>query len=524
MSRTERGLVLGLDGVDFDFLSEHRDSLETLDSLCSDGCYGRLRSTIPPVTSAAWSAAFSGMNPGQTGVTDFETGDGSESDIVDSTNVRSPRAWDIASVNDRRVGVVGVPLTFPVTSVDGLMVSGFLSPDGSNRFHPPAVKEFLPDDYEFFLKYSDFGPGEADEFLDRLYASTDAKFKFLKDVLKGQVPGSEDLNLVCFVLSETDMAQHYFRKQPTEDGYEAGEQTILEFFQHVDDCVSEVMELVDGWSVGLLSDHGFGKHATKYVHINQWLLDNGYLHLKNGTGNWLAAFVRNNVRSLLRMPGADHIKHLAPASATSRIASLESLSDSEIDWERTKARFSQVEENIGYARLNKDLVSDRDSLMDDIVNGLRELSDPETGDAVMDEIYRREDYYTGPELSQLPDIVFVYCEQYTGSERPSSRIVKEIPPAERPPPAHKMDGFYCLVGDGFESGHADAHIVDFMPTMYAALGVPLPNEIDGAVIEESLDFDPDSLPRREYPFNPHHEESTQTTDDIRDRLEELGYM
>jgi len=522
METSNKGIIIGLDGVDYDFLMDNEESFDNLSSLLSSGCYGRLKSTIPPTTSAAWSAAFSGMSPGRTGVTDFET-DGEDSHIVNSSDVEVPRVWDVANNLDRRVAVIGVPLTYPITLVDGLMVSGFLSPENPDRYHPAAVKKHLPDEYEFFLKYSEYGPSEEDMFLDRLYGSTDAKFEVLREVIRGNVPGSEDVELVCFVLSETDMAQHYFRKQPTADGYEEGEQRILKLFEHVDDQLGKVLDLTEGWNVGLLSDHGFGKNASKHIHINQWLIDEGYLSLDEGTNKALTGFVRNNVRSILRLPGADYLKRLVPSTAVSKVATLESLSDDEIDWDRTVARFSQGESNVGFIDIT-DGVGDRGSVAEEIVTKLRRLRDPETGERLLEGVYRREEYYAGPDVAHLPDVVFVYDEVYTGSERPNDDIVAHIPPSERPPTAHKMDGFYCFDGPAFTSGREDAAIIDFIPTIYGALDVPLPEDTDGTVIESALDAEPDQFSRREYAIGTDRAEHTNSTDEVRDRLEELGYV
>lgn len=118
----------------------------------------------------------------------------------------------------------------------------------------------------------------------------------------------------------------------------------------------------------------------------------------------------------------------------------------------------------------------------------------------------------------------MYQEQYTGSERPNDKFVETIPPSERPPTGHKMDGFYCITGEEVNAGRVNADILDFMPTWYAALGIPIPTETDGTVIDGALDIDSDSLQRREYRFNPDYQATTGTTDDVRDRLQELGYM
>lgn len=58
-------LLIGLDGAGSDFIKRHLDALPNLARLVQAGTWGRLRSTIPPVTSPAWATAMSGMNRGK---------------------------------------------------------------------------------------------------------------------------------------------------------------------------------------------------------------------------------------------------------------------------------------------------------------------------------------------------------------------------------------------------------------------------------------------------------------------------
>jgi len=44
--------------------------------------WGQLRSTIPPLTSVAWTTAMSGMNPGKTGISEFVEIDFANSKVI----------------------------------------------------------------------------------------------------------------------------------------------------------------------------------------------------------------------------------------------------------------------------------------------------------------------------------------------------------------------------------------------------------------------------------------------------------
>ena len=70
-------LVIGLDGATFDLLQPLMDAghLPNLGAMMHRGSWGRLDSTIPPFTAAAWSTLATGQNPGQHGVLSFRKRD-----------------------------------------------------------------------------------------------------------------------------------------------------------------------------------------------------------------------------------------------------------------------------------------------------------------------------------------------------------------------------------------------------------------------------------------------------------------
>ena len=67
-----RLLVIGLDGATPQFVFDTwRSDLPTLDRLMREGIYGRLQSTVPPITVPAWTSMLSSKDPGQLGFYGF---------------------------------------------------------------------------------------------------------------------------------------------------------------------------------------------------------------------------------------------------------------------------------------------------------------------------------------------------------------------------------------------------------------------------------------------------------------------
>ncbi|HJS28492.1 MAG TPA: alkaline phosphatase family protein, partial [Anaerolineales bacterium] len=69
-----RVLIVGFDGATFDIIRPlvAQGRLPNLARLMHAGSWGPLRSTIPPVTPAAWTSFFTGKNPGKHGIYDFQ--------------------------------------------------------------------------------------------------------------------------------------------------------------------------------------------------------------------------------------------------------------------------------------------------------------------------------------------------------------------------------------------------------------------------------------------------------------------
>src|SRR5581483_2999587 len=136
-----------------------------------------------------------------------------------------------------------------------------------------------------------------------------------------------------------------------------------------------------------------------------------------------------------------------------------------------------------------------EQLRDEILAGLRALSDPETGQPVIQEAYRREEVYRGPYAQRAPDLVFLCNPDYFVEDGPGevvSRMDSVVARLNRS--CHRQDGVLTLAGAGVFRSHASisrADIVDVAPTLLHALGLAVPEDLDGHVLEEA--FDPDFL-------------------------------
>jgi predicted AlkP superfamily phosphohydrolase/phosphomutase len=139
-----RVLVIGLDGVPLELIRSWAQDgkLPVLKSVMDEGVVGPLRSTIPPISAPAWSSFMTGKNPGKTGIYDFlYRRNGSYGFSPNDASRRDGRSlWNILSAENKRVGVLNVPMSYPVEPVNGFMISGWMTPYMAQDFvYPPHL-------------------------------------------------------------------------------------------------------------------------------------------------------------------------------------------------------------------------------------------------------------------------------------------------------------------------------------------------------------------------------------------------
>jgi predicted AlkP superfamily phosphohydrolase/phosphomutase len=126
-------VVIGLDGASWNIIDPMiaRGQLPAFKRLLDTSSYGDLRSVIFAVTPPGWIAMFSGCQPWQNGIYGFGKLDSISRTLlpVDATDVRVPMVWDMVSQAGLRTAIINVPVTYPAKPVNGIMVTGMLTPD-----------------------------------------------------------------------------------------------------------------------------------------------------------------------------------------------------------------------------------------------------------------------------------------------------------------------------------------------------------------------------------------------------------
>jgi predicted AlkP superfamily phosphohydrolase/phosphomutase len=496
-----RVIVLGLDGATWDLLTPLMEEgyLPNLARLRAESAWGALASTTPPFSATAWTTFATGVNPGKHGVFDFwYHGPDGRRLPIDATSVRAPTLWHRLSDAGRRVAVIGVPVTYPPTPVNGVMVSGLLTPPGAAAFtHPASLAEELraaagayrPDPYAAIT--------QSTAFLREALYWTEQQERAHRYLL-----AREPWDCFIQVTQATDAVQHFFWTylRPGHADYHArGAATYralaMAVFRHLDDIVGRrAQELGADDILLLMSDHGFGE-ATHWFNLNRFLAETGFLALARRPALARSGLTQERILGTLRRLDVFGLRGLLRNRTRLKFRQqIDRLVAPPIDWARTRAYAASTSAEAVYLNVRgrepDGIVApgaEYERVRDEIIQALKEARDPATGREVFAAVYRREELYHGPYLERAPDILLEVGDRpYVLADRLGSTSVFERIPRQAARGRHRPAGILMAYGGPVRAGAQvnSARLVDLAPTILALMGLPVPQEMDGRVLTE----------------------------------------
>lgn len=539
-----KALVIGLDGGSFTVLTPLMQAgiMPNLREAIASGASGGLLSTIPPITALAWPSFLTGKNPGKHGLLGWQArlNENFERPWATGSKIRGAKLWHLTSQAGLRACIVNVPVTYPPEPLNGVMVTGMLTPGLHAQFtYPAQVRDDLlaaVPDYQIDVDVLRSQPNTRSleaihRFLAEVLSATRARGRAVRWLLEREQP---DLAVVVYEMP--DRLQHILWRHvealpaPLEGarGALGIQEGLLACFEALDQEIGSLVDSLTGEAhLVFLSDHGFGPMHTN-LHLNDWLAQKGWLE-----------YERTRVRcwELLRQVGK-RVKDWLPGpilwKARQSLPVLRTLG-----WSRTLAYAGQPTEYGVFLNVRgrepAGIVgpTDYEPLRSKIIEALSEWRDYRDGEAIMKAVYRREELYSGPFVGDAPDIIFECRSGYRVSELVSRHsALSDI--SHQPWGFHEREGIFAIRGPGVRAGSQPnrAAIQDVLPTLLYALGVPVPDDLDGRVLEEL--FTPEW--RAENPQRSQHAESIKTKSDptspyaqaeesvIAERLRGLGYL
>lgn len=226
----------------------------------------------------------------------------------------------------------------------------------------------------------------------------ESRKKLLFDLLDDHQSG-----LLFDYFSSIDLNSHMFwacmdDQHPghVKDTTQAARDFIEWLYEDMDRVIGEVRRrMAPEDTLIVMSDHGFSPYYRAF-NLNTWLLENGYLTLKED----------------------------ADRDADPGFLSL-------VDWSKTRAY------NFGFCGLYLNLKgrdpmgivepSQADALVDEICSRLIKVVDPENGEPVFLRMYKSREVYSGEAVELAPEIVVGFQREYRNSDKSSiGEVPKEL--------------------------------------------------------------------------------------------------
>lgn len=453
--------VLGLDCATPQLLfDEYLPDLPNFQKIFKQGTYSNLRSTTPAITVPAWMSMMCSQTPGDLGVYGFRNrepgSDYNDMWIAAAHKIKPKKAWDYLNDAGFKTGMLGVPQTFPVKKVDGFMVSSFLTPDLESEYTYPnelrdEIKKVVG---EYVFDYANRSTEPPEKVLKAIYEMTEKRFKLVKHFIK-----NKQWDFLMMVEMGVDRIHHYMwsyidAQHPKFQGQDNPfKNSIKEYYQYIDKELGEIMEILpEEAGIMVVSDHG-AKGMQGMFLINEWLIKQGYLVLKE-----------------------------YPKEITK-------LEKCDVDWSKTKAWawggfYSRLFLNVK-GREPQGIVDNFEEARKELMDKLRAVKDDQ-GNELDNLITTPEELYQDPQ-GDPPDILAFFGDL---SWRPGGTIGHNkvyIHENDTGPDdgVHDWNGVYALWQPGQQgSGKIEEQsILDVAPTILKYFDVSAPSHFKGKIIK-----------------------------------------
>jgi predicted AlkP superfamily phosphohydrolase/phosphomutase len=378
-----------------------------------------MRSSIPEVSSVSWSSVITGKNPGEHGIYGF-------TEIIPGTYTLSfPHFGKLKAApfwhRDDTFIIINVPSTYPASPLQGVLVSGFISPDLEKAVYPPSS-------IELFRKYN----YKIDVDTKKARKSTDLLFKELFETLESRMKiydsftDSLNWDVSMMVFTGSDRLEHFLwsaYETPDHEYHDA----FRSFFTRIDDAIRHIhSSLQEDDALIMLSDHGM-EGIESNVNINCILEREGFLQRgedkKLGYNN-----IQEGTKAFALDPGRIYVNKqdtyplgtVSPENEESVVLELKDM----------------------FQSLQKD------------------------GKRVIKTVFTKSDIYHGPLLEHAPDLVLLPERGFNlkGGILPQTPFNRDILTGK-----HTQEDAFLYVSEGYPVPE-DPSVEDIVPLLYSIMG------------------------------------------------------
>ena len=528
-------VIIGLDGATFDIIKPMAATgrLPVLSRLMQEGSYAPLRSTTLPNSFPGWSSCTTGTSEGMHGVfSPFIKNIGDYSvRAMSGRDILTRHVWDLLTEQGGRSIVINVPTTYPPEPLNGVMVTGMLTPSPKVEWtYPSALKQEILSAIPDYIIEPLRNPDK--------YARA-AEFRKATETherLAHYLMERESWDFFMVVFSVLDRAQHDFWADMSVEHPRHKPDTPAEFHNFIEDIYAQldaavgrlIERLPADCRVFIVSDHGFCSELYE-VRVNEVLAQAGLLTFKSGRRQ------RAQMKSLKEKISRRLLGGNLDGNSLEKKVQYGSAFLDEIDFTRTRAYFAQDKgvwinlkerEREGIVSVNE-----FDKTVEEARQVLLNVVSPVDGIRIFESVLRREEAFNGLNTNRLPDLVTIPLrDEYVYNERPG--YGETVVAADSTTGTHSKDGIFIAWGKGVQSNaiySVQPNLRDIGTTALASLSCQLTTDADGRVIEEVF-YELQSIKRQGTSYRSVDDmqaENIYKADEeaeLRERMRALGYI
>ncbi len=219
-------LIIGIDGVPYKLINTYisKGYLPNLKEIISKEYRShQMNATIPDISSVSWASFSTGVNPGEHGIYGFLELEPNSYSLYfpNAAHIKAPSFWDMMGDNVRsksslyekykekiknkyRSVIINIPHTYPVSSINGIIISGFVSIDFQKSVYPVSNVDYLNSiNYKVDVD-SELGHSDIKKFLENLFSCFESRKKAVNNYFD-----KHDWDIFAGIITESDRLMHF---------------------------------------------------------------------------------------------------------------------------------------------------------------------------------------------------------------------------------------------------------------------------------------------------------------------------